>query len=241
MASKFAVIAILGLTTSAVCMGAAAAISGGGLGDALDFSLFDGGQRCQASLATNARSRDLDWDGSTHAGLAMNAVANYVPGGSDKVHAAGDPQVLAHLRVRDGMIELDCHGWRARQADVTITLPGRTFEKFILTGTGKMNLDRLNQDRLKIQMAGVGTIKANGRVDDLAIDMAGVGKADFAQVTGSKARVKMAGVNKADIAPTDDADIEIAGPSEVTLHSNPRHLDTKVAGPGHIRKVDPGT
>jgi len=241
MVSKFAVIAILGLTTSAVCMGAAVAIGGRGLGDVLDIELFGDGPRCQAVPGATATSRDMNWDGSSHAGLAMNAVVNYAPGSGNRVHATGDPQILAHLRVKDGMIELDCRGWRKRQADVIITLPGRTFEKFILTGIGKMNLDRLNQDKLKIEMAGVGTIRANGKIDDLSIDMAGVSSADFGHVTGRKAAVKMAGVNKADIAPSDDADIEIAGPSEVTLHSNPAHLDTKIAGPGRIHKVGPGS
>jgi hypothetical protein len=239
MPSKFAVIAILGLTTSAICIGAAAAIGGREFGG-LDFPLFDGGPRCDAVAGATATSRTLDWDGSNHAGLAIHAVANYAPGNDDKVHVTGNPEVLAHLRVKDGMIKLDCRGWRERETDVTITLPGRKFEKFILTGTGKMNLDRLDQPSLTIQMAGVGSIKANGKVDDLTIKMAGVSKADFGQVTGRKARVDMAGVNKADIAPTDTADINIAGPSEVTLHSNPPHLDTKIAGPGRVHKVDPG-
>jgi hypothetical protein len=239
MASKIAVIAVLGLTVSAVCIGAAAAIGGKDY-DGLNFDLFDGRPACAAPGAT-ATSRDLDWDGSDHAGLTIPATANYAPGGGDKVHATGDPQVLAHLRLRDGMIELDCHGWRNRDRDVTITLPGRRFEKFIVLGTGKLNLDRLDQPSLKLQAAGVATIKANGKVDDLQINMAGVSKADFAHVTGRKAEVKLAGVSKADIAPSEDARIDIAGPSEVTLHSNPKNLDTRIAGPGHVRKVDPGS
>ena len=36
-------------------------------------------------------------------------------------------QVLAHMRIRDGNIELDCHGWQDRTRDLTITLPGREF------------------------------------------------------------------------------------------------------------------
>jgi len=48
MVSKFAVIAVLGLTTSAVCMGAAVAIGGRGLGDVMDIELFGDGPRCQA-------------------------------------------------------------------------------------------------------------------------------------------------------------------------------------------------
>jgi Putative auto-transporter adhesin, head GIN domain len=241
MVHKLAVIAVIGLTASAVCMGAAAAIGGKGFGDGLgDFSLFDGKRRCEAVASATAASRDLDWDGSDHAGLAIHATANYAPGNGDKVHATGDPQILAHLRVRDGTVEMDCHGWRNREADVNITLPGRAFGKFILTGTGKMNLDRLNQASLKVQIAGVATIKANGQVDDLRIEMAGVSKADFGQVTGRRADVKMAGVSKADIAPSDEANIEIAGPSEVTLHSSPKKLETNIAGPGQIHKVAAG-
>jgi hypothetical protein len=173
--------------------------------------------------------------------MAIPGTANYTPGSGDKVHATGDAQVLAHLRIRDGMVEMDCRGWHSRVKNVVITLPGREFRKFTLAGTGQMNLDHLNQASLKMQVAGVATVKANGKVDDLTIEMAGVSKADFGQVTGAKADVKMAGVSKADIAPTDTADIEIAGPSEVTLHSNPPHLDTKIAGPGRIHKADPGT
>lgn len=236
MPSKIAIIAILGLTTSAVCIGAGAAIGARDFGS-LDLPFFNG-PRCATIPGATATSRDLDWDGSDHAGISIKAVANYAPGsGGDRVHVTGDPQVLAHLRLRNGMIEEDCHGWNERDRDVTITLPGRKFEKFVLAGTGKMNLDRLDQPSLQIKMAGVGTIKANGKVDDLRIDMAGVSKADFAQVTGRKVKVQMAGVNSADIAPTDEADIQIAGPSEVTLHSNPPKLDTRIMGPGRIRKV----
>jgi hypothetical protein len=240
MPSKIAIIAILGLTTSAVCIGVAAAIGARDFGG-LDFPVF-GGPHCEAVAGATATSRDLDWDGSDQAGLAIHAIANYAPGsGGEKVHATGDPQVLAHLRVQGGMIEEDCRGWRERDTDVTITLPGRPFRKFTLTGIGKLNLDRLDQPTLEIRMAGVGTIKANGKVDDLTIKMAGVSKADFGRVTGRKASVHMAGVNRADIAPSDEADIQIAGPGEVTLHSSPKKLETDIAGPGRIHKVDPGS
>jgi hypothetical protein len=239
MASKFAVIAVIGLSVSAVCLGAAAAIGGRDFGG-VDFPLFDG-PHCEPVAGVTATSRDLDWDGSDHAGIAIQAVANYTPGSGDKVHATGDPAILAHLRIQDGMIKLDCRGWRERDTDVTITLPGRTFQKFILTGTGKMNLNGLDQPSLTIAVAGTGMITANGKVDDLRIKMAGVGHADFGKVTGRKADVSLAGVSQADIAPSEEAHIEIAGPSEVTLHSNPKKLDSSIAGPGRVRKVDPGS
>ncbi|MBA2587727.1 MAG: DUF2807 domain-containing protein [Alphaproteobacteria bacterium] len=239
MVSKFTVIAVIGLTVSAVCMGAAAAIGGREFGG-LDIPFFGGGPRCEAIPGATATSRDLDWDGSSQAGIAIHAIANYTPGSGDKVHATGDPAILAHLRVSNGVIKLDCRGWRERDADVTITLPGRTFEKFILTGTGSMNLNQLNQPSLDAHIAGTGSITANGKVDDLNIRMEGVGHGDFAKVTGRRVEAKLYGVGKADIAPTDEAEIDIYGPSEVTLHSNPPHLDTSINGPGRIHKVGAG-
>lgn len=100
-----------------------------------------------------------------------------------------------------------------------------------------MNLNHLNQASLKVEVAGAATIKAIGKVDDLGIEMAGVGKANFSQATGAKAEVEMAGVSKADIAPTDTADIKIAGPSTVNLYSNPKQLETEIAGPGQLHKL----
>jgi hypothetical protein len=235
MPSRLAIIAIVSLTASAVCIGAGAAMSSGGFTD-LDLP-FIGGEHCGTVAGATATSRTLDWDGSDHAGLTIPATATYAPGSDDKVHASGDAQVLAHLRIRDGKVEMDCRGWKSRVKGVTITLPGRTFRKFQLAGTGTLNLNGLNQPELDIDMAGVGTITAIGKVDDLSIRMAGVSTADFGKVTGRKARVKMAGVNKAHIAPTDEADVDIAGPSEVTLHSNPPKLDTRIAGPGSVHKL----
>ena len=237
MPSKLVTIAVLGLLTSAVCLGAAAAIGGGNLGD--DFEgLFDDGPRCHKIDGATATSRDLDWDGSDKIGLVAFSDASYTPGAGTKLHASGDPQVLAHLRIHDGKIDLDCRGWRNRDK-IKLTLPGREFREFAIAGRSDLKLDRLDQSNLKAQIAGTGTIQANGRVDDLTIEVAGVGHADFGKVASRSANVTLAGVGSADIAPTESAKIKIAGPSTVNLHSNPKDLDTEIAGPGSLHKLGP--
>jgi len=236
MPSKLATIAALGLLTSAVCIDAAAAIGGGSLAGAGLEGLFDHGPRCPRIEGATATSRALDWDGSDKVQLVVFSDASYAPGPDNKLHASGDPQVLAHLQIRDGKIDLDCRGWRDRD-QIKLILPGREFREFAIAGRSDLKLDRLNQSSLKAQIAGTGTIKANGRIDDLRIEVAGVGHADFGKVTGRSAKVKLAGVSSADIAPSDSADIKIAGPSTVNLHSDPKDLDTQIAGPGRLRKI----
>ena len=164
--------------------------------------------------------------------------ASYTPGTDTKLHASGDPQVLAHLRIHDGKIDLDCRGWRDRDK-IKLTLPGREFREFAIAGRSDLKLERMNQASVKAKIAGTGTITADGRIDDLRIDVAGVGHADFGKVTGRSAKVTLAGVASADIAPTESAKIKIAGPSTVNLYSNPKELDTNIAGPGQLHKLAP--
>ncbi|HET7086649.1 MAG TPA: DUF2807 domain-containing protein [Rhizomicrobium sp.] len=238
MANKLVVIAVIGLAASAACIGAAAAIGGGSFDDGLK-GFFARGAGCEKIDSATAASRDLDWDGSDKVELVVYSDARYTPGTDNKLHASGDPQVLAHLRIRDGKIDLDCRGWRDRDM-IKLTLPGREFRKFAIAGRSDLKLDHMNQASVKAQIAGTGTITANGKIDDVDIEIAGVGHADFAKVTGRSAKVQMAGVAGADIAPSESAKIDIAGPSTVNLYSNPKDLDTRIAGPGRLHKLAPG-
>src|SRR6218665_2312201 len=154
---KLAIIAIVGLTTSAVCFGGVAAVGASqgfkGNFDGINFAAFSDKPRCEAGSSA-AASRDIAWDGSDSVTLAMGGQAFYTPATHDKVHVSGDPALVAHVRVEDGSIELDCSGWRRRAGDLRITLPGRQFKQFSIAGSGKLTLEKLDQDRLKTAIAG---------------------------------------------------------------------------------------
>lgn len=249
MAQKLAVIAATGIAGLAVCLGAAAAINGGNLGNSLenmDIGMFDGKPRCEVIAGATATSRDLDWDGSDHADIGIPAQSSYTPGPDDKLHITGNAQILAHMKVEDGTITLDCHPtnqqrMQYRGAALHMTLPGRAFRKFSIAGGGKLTLNDLKQDDLKAEIAGAGTIQASGAVDRFRIEIAGSGNADFGDVVAREANVEIGGSGNADIAPSDTAKVEIAGSGDVNLHSNPKHLDTEIAGSGRIHRLAGGS
>jgi hypothetical protein len=237
MVHKLAFIAVIGLTASAACMGAAAAIGGKDFGDGYDFSLFGGRPRCELVPGATAISRNLDWDGSDHASLAVNARASYAPGSDNKVHVSGDPQVLAHLRIKDGDIGMDCRGWRDRTRELTIVLPGREFRKFGIAGSGNLILDKLDQSGLKIEIAGSGSVKANGRIDDLKIEVAGSGKTDLDQITARAVKIEIAGSGsvKANGA-IDNLQMEIAGSGDADFDQLAVHqAKVEIAGSGTVK------
>ena len=148
MVHKLAIIAVIGLTGSAVCMGAAAAIGGREFGksfDGMDFSMFGDRPRCENG-GGYPTSRTLDWDGSDEASIAIPGHATYNPGNDDKVHVSGNPVLVPHVRVREGKVELDCRMGFNGAHDLTVTLPGRTFKKFSIRGSGNLALARSTID-----------------------------------------------------------------------------------------------
>jgi hypothetical protein len=237
--NKLFIVAVAGLATSAVCMGAAAAIGGKSLADDLDLSFMGGLPRCETIPGASAASRDIPWDGSDRVSLTIRSHAQYSPGNGTVMHVTGDPQILAHLRLREGHVELDCNNFfgRSDRGNLNITLPGRTFETFTIAGSGQLQLDEMNQDKLNIVIAGSGSVKGTGKVDHLEIHIAGSGDADLGQVTSSFTEVHIAGSGKTDIAPSNEADIHIAGSGDVTLHSHPQRMERSVHGSGRIREV----
>src|SRR3954465_13378194 len=90
MVHKLALVAVAGLTASAVCLGAGGALEGRGFGD---FPIFDHGPRCEA--ISGLTSRDLDWDGGDHVRLTVPGHATYTPGSDNRLHVSGDPRLVS--------------------------------------------------------------------------------------------------------------------------------------------------
>ncbi|HEU0095790.1 MAG TPA: DUF2807 domain-containing protein, partial [Rhizomicrobium sp.] len=103
-----------------------------------------------------------------------------------------------------------------------------------------MHLQNLDQEKLKVSIAGSGNIKATGKVGETEIHIAGAGDADLGEVVTRKTTIRIAGSGDTDVAPTESADIHIAGSGDVNLHANPKHLETHIAGSGRIRNVQAG-
>jgi len=238
MVHKLATIALIGLGASAVCIGAAGAIDKKDFSDGWDgFSLFDGRPHCEVVAGATSASREMDWDGSDRAGLNLLGQASYTPGSGDKLRASGDPQVLAHLRIHKGTVELDCRGWRDRTKDLAITLPGREFDKFEVTG-GRLTIAKLQQQRVTIQIAGSGKVQASGKLEDgIKLGIAGSGEMDLGEIAahGGKMEIAGSGTMKARNVAIDDLKMSIAGSGHAEVGQLAAHTTKlEIAGSGTV-------
>lgn len=238
MVHKLVLIAAIGLSASAVCMGAGAAIGGDDFRNGEGFSLFDGRPRCQAIPAATAPTREMNWDDGDHIGLNLLSQVSYTPGSGDRLVASGDPQLLAHLRIRHGTVELDCRGWRDRTKDLAITLPGRTFTKFGISGA-HLTIAKLEQPRVTIEIAGSGKVRASGKLeDDIKLAIAGSGEMDLGEITARRGKLEIAGsgtVRAQTIKVDDDFKVSIAGSGRAELDQlTAREAKAEIAGSGTI-------
>lgn len=240
MVHKLAMVALAGITISAICLGAGGALEGRDMSRGFDVgALFDNDRpRCENGGGYPI-NRTLDWDGSDSVRLSLPGRAVYTPGSDDQLHVSGNPLLVPHIRVREGKVELDCRMGFNGAHDLTVTLPGRIFKKFTIAGSGNLELQNLNQDRLELEIRGSGSIKADGKIQNADASIRGSGDINIARVNAAVVKVEIRGSGNTDIAPTEEADISIRGSGDVNLHSNPKKLETHIRGSGRIHNLGP--
>lgn len=236
MAHKLVTVAVIGLAASAVCMGAAAAIDGPAFGEGFE-GFFDERPRCQTLTDATESKRALEWNGGDHVTLAVPAQASYSPRNDARLQVAGDPQIVAHLRVKGGEIALDCRGWRDRAKSLQIALPGREFKKFTLEGGGAFALNALNQARAEIKIEGSGKVRATGKVDDLKMDIEGSGDADFHGIAARQAKIEIEGSGTVRTKGSiEDLNLEIEGSGRADLNEiQSRTTRVNIEGSGTVK------
>jgi hypothetical protein len=233
MYTRLAVIAVSGFAVSAICLGGAFALGGSAIGDKI-LDIGDFGQpRCDTSgPSTAATSRTLRWDGNgDRAAVAVVANTYYRAGSGEQLVVKGDPRIISHIYVRDGVVGIDCRtgGFFHNKAErIEVTLPGRNFRAFEQLGSGDMRLAELSQPEARISVEGSGSIEANGKIDRLKAVIAGsgnlavTGNADSLDLTvegSGDAKLSELVVKNADVIIEGSGDAEIApqGASHVAI------------------------
>jgi hypothetical protein len=222
-------------------------VGGNAIGNAIfdtDLSGMVDLPRCdtKAQPMATATSRSLPWDGNNdRAAIALPANVHYQAGSGDQLVVKGDPDLIAHIRVKDGLVSLDCNGnfHLDRHERIDVTLPGRrTFKNFVLLGTGDVQLSGLSQPAVKLSIAGAGDIQADGKTDDLKVDVKGSGNLKLGDLAAKAVDVDIKGSGKVEIAPQDTLNVDVAGSGTVYLRSEPKKIETSIHGSGNIVHPD---
>ncbi len=226
-------IAIGGLGIGIASLSLAYAIGGR---DVDAFGLADTwGSSCGDS--SGPRERRLAWDGGDSVELSLPGTVRWRAGDGDELVVRGAPGLVANVQVHGSRLVLGCRGRSGRSGSLEVTLPGRTFQRVAIAGSGKLVLEKLAQPELALRISGSGSMQAQGNVDRLTVNVSGSGDARLGELAARQATVHISGSGKVEASPKDKADISISGSGDVKLLTRPADLRSKVSGSGRITQA----
>ncbi len=116
---------------------------------------------------------------------------------------------------------------------VRISVPN--LEGLTVNGAGKLDISRVSNDRLEIDANGAPSISVSGSTKLIDIDTNGAAKIDTHNLRAARAVVESKGVSKIDLGVSDQLDVTVSGPSQVTYRGDPV-VNKTINGPGKIEK-----
>jgi len=155
--------------------------------------------------------------------------------GPARISITGPDEMLDQIRVGQGQIRFcrDCWG---RGEHVDITVSGVPLHHVSLAGGGEdMQLGRLDQDDLRLSIAGSGRASADGRIDRLELSIAGSGTVRMDDAKVQRADIHIAGSGNVAVTPTQEANVHVAGSGNIQMKASPPRLNQHITGSGGVR------
>jgi len=108
-------------------------------------------------------------------------------------------------------------------------------EGLTVLGAGKVDIKGINNDKFEIDSSGAPSISVAGTTKVVDIDTTGAGKIDTHNLHAARAVVDSRGVSKVDLDVSEQLDVKIAGPSQVTYKGDPV-VNKTINGPGKVER-----
>lgn len=238
MSRNLGIVAAGGLVLGVLLLTAAAVVGGQELKNR-DWNFGDwDGKRCDVTLAGKPGTRAMDWNAGDDIAINLPANVRYRRGQGEQIVIEGDQALLPHVRIDDNDLVMDCRYRNSRTQRLTIILPGQEFRRFAVNGSASMVLENLDQSELRIDISGSGDVTASGRAERVDFDIAGSGKGRFGNLDAEVVNIDIAGSGDAEVAPRERLSVDVAGSGKVTLKTEPKTIDTSIAGSGRIIHPD---
>jgi len=120
------------------------------------------------------------------------------------------------------------------QLVLKVTVP--KLEELKLEGGNDVKLSGFNGGATTIAIEGAANVKANGRLDELTVQMEGAGHADLRELVATDATVTVDGVGSVYVNSTESLDATMNGVGAILYSGTPRHVNTSMRGVGTISK-----
>lgn len=247
MTKKLLWIGFIGLAVSAACLGAAGWLNSGGipLQPATYYRIINlHGEENDSVLLklddTQPNTGSLAWDDRQLVKIDFPLTIRYEPGATPSARFSGSTDILKHIRLRNGRLELDQEDLKdaLRADDIQLTLVSPLITEWRMNAPGKLVLSNIGQDTLNVNIQGSGSVEAIGSVKQASLFIAGTGTADLKNLRSNHTNAFIVGSGTSEIYASEEADIFMSGSGNISVHGNPPRIRSKAMGSAEIRKIE---
>jgi hypothetical protein len=169
----------------------------------------------------------------------VNVVVNVGQPQSVVVSAPDDYQASMRTEVIGGVLRItmkDHTFHNPPDMKVTVNVPSLT--KYALSGAGGATLSHVTGDSFAIECSGAGTVKADGNVRSLELDVSGVGSIDAQRLVAQSAEANVSGVGSLKVYASDSLVAILSGVGSLTYFGHPRNVTRHSSGIGSVSAGD---
>ena len=166
--------------------------------------------------------------------IEVGKAQSIVVSGSDELVADLLTEVVGNelkLHMRHDTTNFNSHHDSLR---VTITVPQLT--AFTMAGAGETVITHMSGDALDVRFGGAGSLKADGSVRNLTLNVGGVGSIDTRDLHAESATVNVGGVGSVKIWASARLDASVGGVGSLTYYGDPKSVNTNGGGLGSISR-----
>lgn len=141
---------------------------------------------------------------------------------------------LVETKVVDGELQISTKESFSSKLGLDVQIVVPQVEGLKVTGVGAVNATGIDADELKLELSGVGNLKAEGKAKLITLTLSGVGSADLKGLEAASAKISASGVGSATVFASESIDIHASGVGSVKVFGNPKEQKTKADGIGKI-------
>jgi hypothetical protein len=149
----------------------------------------------------------------------------------------GDDNVLPLItsEVSGGVLKIGNTKSYSVNQPIVVKISVPNLDGISVNGAGKFDISQINNEKFEIDANGAPAINASGSTKLVNIDTNGAAKIDTHNLRAARAVVESKGVSKVDLGVSDQLDVTVSGPSQVTYRGDPV-VNKTINGPGKISK-----
>jgi hypothetical protein len=166
--------------------------------------------------------------------IEVGKAQSVVVSGSDDYLAALKTEVVGgelRIKLRNDTHIDDHHPGEMR---IVVTVPQLT--AFTMSGAGETTLAHVSGDSLEVRFGGAGSLKADGTVKNLTLNVGGVGSIDTRELHADNANVSVGGVGSVKVWASQRLDASVGGVGSLTYYGDPKQVNTSGGGLGSISR-----